>query len=255
MVLGLRWGACFPCCWDIARARISALDGNFLSVFAKGIRRRHFFTHVSLLVLARWSFLLSVTLDLQTTIAGILAVRLIVQFIGQGRGIDDVRRRWGRKNFRQDVLYPVPAVLTMFGWRGFFLADGTGSEVGIAGDWDGRAGVFDLGEGEEQWPFEGRKVISHQLSAISKKKGRQSSVVSLQLKELFEPTRAANRSEESNARTGKCVNGCAWWQSELGRNMRKILMVVALSLLRVRSYAQFPPAPELGRGWRKRLND
>jgi len=37
-------------------------------------------------------------------------------------------------------------------------------------------------------------------------------------------------------------------QSELGRNMRKILMVVALSLLGVRSYAQFPPAPGTGPG-------
>ena len=35
-------------------------------------------------------------------------------------------------------------------WMGVaFLADGSGTEMGIAGDCDGRGGVFDLGEREE----------------------------------------------------------------------------------------------------------
>src|SRR5246127_4744066 len=41
---------------------------------------------------------------------------------------------------------------------------------------------------------------------------------------------------------------CVVGKSELGRNMRKILMAVALSLLGSQSYAQFPPAPGTGPG-------
>jgi len=184
MVLWIALASVFSVLLGYSRVPYSAaLDGNFLSVFAKVHPTKHF-PHVSLLVLGALAFLLSVTLDLQTTIAGILAVRLIVQFIGRP-WIDDVAAPVGAgNNFVQMWLYPVPAVLTSLDGRGFLARrDRLGS--GIAGDGMGRAGVFDLGEEKKQWRFEGE---SHQssVSAISKKERVVSHHCQSSVKRTFE---------------------------------------------------------------------
>jgi len=83
--------------------------------------------------------------------------------------------------------------------------------VGIAGIGNGRAGVFDLGEGEEAVAFEG-EVISHQLSAISKKErvvSHQLSVV--QLKELFERRGRQIDLKKVTPERESASDGCAWW--------------------------------------------
>ena len=103
----------------------AALDDNFFSVFARLHPTKHF-PYVSLLVLGGLAFLFSVILSLQTAIVGILAVRLIVQFIGQAVGVMLLRRRWSPEKFPFKMwFYPLPAVLTMAGW--FWLFWQTGS--------------------------------------------------------------------------------------------------------------------------------
>jgi len=160
MVLWIALASVFSVLLGYSRVPYSAaLDGNFLSVFAKVHPTKHF-PHVSLLVLGALALILSVTLDLQTSIAGILAVRLIVQFIGQAVGLMMLRRRWGPEKFPFKMwLYPVPAVLTMFGWAWLFWQTGAARKWGLLEIALGAVAYLIWAKEKKQWPF-GEKVLS-----------------------------------------------------------------------------------------------
>jgi fructoselysine transporter len=135
----------------------AALDGNFFSVFAR-VHPTKRFPHVSLLVLGGIAFLASIRLDLQTSITGILALRLLVQFVGQGVGVMLLRKRWGtgRLPFRM-WLYPVPAVLTMCGWAALFWATGPARKWGLLEIALGAVAFLFRAWEMRQWPFEKRR--------------------------------------------------------------------------------------------------
>ena len=88
----------------------AALDGNFLSIFAR-LHPTNRFPYVSLLALAAAAIVFSISLKLRDSIRAILAMRCIIQFIGQGVGLITLHRRWAsvRLPFRM-WLYPVPVV-------------------------------------------------------------------------------------------------------------------------------------------------
>ena len=155
MVLWIALASVFSVLLGYSRVPYSAaLDGNFLSVFAKVHPTKHF-PHVSLLVLGGLALILSVTLDLQTSIAGILAVRLIVQFIGQAVGLMMLRRRWGPEKFPFKMwLYPAPAVLTMFGWAWLFWQTGPARKWGLLEIALGVVAYLIWAKEKKQWPFE-----------------------------------------------------------------------------------------------------
>src|SRR2546429_3014711 len=109
MVLWIAMASVFSLLLGYSRVPYSAaLDGNFFPVFRRVHPRKHF-PHVSLLVLGGLAFLFSVSLKLETAIAGILSMRLLVQFIGQAVRGSMPRRRWGagRVGFKL-ALYPLP---------------------------------------------------------------------------------------------------------------------------------------------------
>jgi fructoselysine transporter len=135
----------------------AALDGNFFSVFAR-VHPTKRFPHVSLLVLGGIAFLASIRLDLQTSITGILALRLLVQFVGQAVGVMLLRKRWGtgRLPFRM-WLYPVPAVLTMCGWAALFWATGPARKWGLLEIALGAVAFLFRAWEMRQWPFEKRR--------------------------------------------------------------------------------------------------
>ncbi len=117
MVLWIALASVFSVLLGYSRVPYSAaLDGNFFSVFARLHPKKHF-PHVSLLFLGAMAFVFSLTLRLRTVIAAILAMRLLVQFIGQAVGVILIRRRWGAERLPFKMwLYPLLAVLTMLGW-------------------------------------------------------------------------------------------------------------------------------------------
>ncbi len=132
----------------------AALDGNFFAVFGKLHPTKHF-PHLSLLVLGGLGLLLSLTLDLQTSIAGILAVRLIVQFIGQAVGVILLHRRWGPERFPFKMwLYPLPAVLTMIGWGWLFWQTGAVRKWGLLEIAMGALAYLLWAREKHFWPFE-----------------------------------------------------------------------------------------------------
>ena len=154
MVLWIAMASVFSLLLGYSRVPYSAaLDGNFFPVFAKVHPTKHF-PYISLLTLGGLSFILAIWLDLETTIAGILAVRLIVQFIGQAVGVMLLRRRLGTEKLPFKMwLYPVPAVLTMFGWAWLFWQTGSVRKWGLLEIAMGVAAFLIWTKEMKQWPF------------------------------------------------------------------------------------------------------
>jgi len=154
MVLWVALASVFSVLLGYSRVPYSAaLDGNFFPVFGRLHPTKHF-PYVSLLVLGGLAFLFSVTLKLETAIQGILAMRLLVQFIGQAVGVILLRRRWGTARLPFKMwLYPVPAVLTMFGWAWLFWQTGTARKWGIAEIALGTLAFLIWARKMRQWPF------------------------------------------------------------------------------------------------------
>ncbi len=154
MVLWIAFASVFSSMLGYSRIPYSAaLDGNFFRVFAR-VHPRGKFPHVSLLFIGGVTLVFSLLFKLQTVIAAVLAMRLIIQFIGQAVGVMLLRRRWpaGRLPFKM-WLYPLPALLTIAGWIWLF------SRTGSAIWW----GVLVIGLGfvvflvqsrlRKEWPF------------------------------------------------------------------------------------------------------
>ena len=154
MILWVALASVFSVLLGASRVPYSAaIDGNFFPVFGR-VHPRKRFPHVSLLVLGGLAFLFSIVLNLKTAIAGILAVRLIVQFIGQTAGLIILRRRWGPEKFPFKMrLYPVPAVLTIIGWSWLFWHTGPARKWGLLQIAMGVVAYLVWSWDRKQWPF------------------------------------------------------------------------------------------------------
>ncbi|HVZ39166.1 MAG TPA: APC family permease [Candidatus Kapabacteria bacterium] len=102
----------------------AALDGNFFRIFARVHPTKHFPT-VSLVMICAIAFVFSFFGRLTVVIKAILAMRIVVQFIGQAVGIIVLRTRNPAVHlpFRM-WLYPVPAVLAIVAWAALYYATG-----------------------------------------------------------------------------------------------------------------------------------
>jgi len=135
----------------------AALDGNFFSIFARLHRRKHF-PHVSLLLLGSLAFLFSLLFKLETVIAAILAMRLLVQFIGQAAGVILLRRRWPPERLPFKMWwYPAPAILTLLGWAALFLATGPARKWGLLVMALGVVAFLTRARFSREWPFAGAR--------------------------------------------------------------------------------------------------
>lgn len=102
----------------------AALDGNFFKIFSK-VHPTKKFPYVSLIFLCAIGFIFSLFMKLSEVISSILALRIIVQFIGQGIGVSLLRKRFGSKNLPFKMfLFPLPVIISIAIW--FFLFASTG---------------------------------------------------------------------------------------------------------------------------------
>lgn len=154
MVLWIALASVFSVLLGYSRVPYSAaLDGNFFPVFAKLHPTKHF-PHVSLLFLGGLSFVFSLTLKLKTAIAAILAMRLIVQFVGQAVGVMILRKRWGTEKLPFKMwLYPFPALLTMCAWVWLFWNTGPIRKWGLLEIVLGLVAFLIWTREMRQWPF------------------------------------------------------------------------------------------------------
>lgn len=105
----------------------AAEDGQFFKVFAR-VHPTKGFPHISLLFLGIVALVFSMLFRLSEVISAILAMRIIVQFIGQAVGLMMLHRRKPKSFFPFRMpLYPIPAVIAIIMW-GFILIS-TGSTL------------------------------------------------------------------------------------------------------------------------------
>lgn len=132
----------------------AAVDGAFFKVFGKLHPTRNF-PYISLLVLAAFAFVFSMLFRMSDVISGILAMRIMVQFIGQAIGVVLLRKRNGKTQLPYKMpVYPLPVILAILMWlfvfystgfaviKSFLLVFGTGIVV-----------YFIYAKLQKQWPF------------------------------------------------------------------------------------------------------
>jgi fructoselysine transporter len=135
----------------------AALDGNFFPVFGR-VHAKKRFPHVSLVALGATAFAFCLWLSLIDVIRAILAMRCLIQFVGQAVGLVILRRRWGRERmpFRM-WLYPLPVIVAIAGWIGIFISTGRMPMLAsLAAMGAGILIYLARARGLRQWPFEER---------------------------------------------------------------------------------------------------
>ncbi len=115
----------------------AAVDGNFFKPFAK-LHPTKNFPYVSLIVLCALGFVFSLLFKLADVISSILAMRIIVQFIGQGVGVSLLRKKFGTKDLPFKMwLFPVPVIISVAIWIFLFISTGWfalwGSLIAVVG--------------------------------------------------------------------------------------------------------------------------
>lgn len=108
----------------------AAKDGAFFKVFAK-LHPTKKFPYVSLLFLGAVAFVFSLLFRLGDVIDAILAMRILIQFIGQTIGLILLVKQNGLKHFAWKMpLYPLPALLGICIWGFIFFSTGNKMMLG-----------------------------------------------------------------------------------------------------------------------------
>jgi len=132
----------------------AAVDGAFFKVFARLHPTRNF-PYVSLLFLGGVAFVFSLLFRLSDVISAILAMRILVQFIGQAVGLMLLRRSRGKEAFPYRMpLFPLAVYLAIGLWAGILVS--TGLKMVLSGLAVIAAGVIVYlikAKGSDEWPF------------------------------------------------------------------------------------------------------
>lgn len=132
----------------------AASDGAFFKVFAK-LHPTKNFPYVSLLFLGGVAFVFSMLFRLSDVINGILAMRILIQFIGQAIGLLLLRRARKAEEFPYKMpLFPLPVYLAIIIW--IFILISTGAKMVITGIIVislGTVTYFIKAKINDEWPF------------------------------------------------------------------------------------------------------
>lgn len=132
----------------------AAVDGAFFPVFAKIHPEKHF-PYVSLLVLGSIAFVFSMLFRLGDVINAILAMRILIQFIGQGIGLLILRKKLPKENFPYRMpLFPWPVYIAILMWLFILASTGTFKIFwGLIVIISGMAVYFIKAKYTQEWPF------------------------------------------------------------------------------------------------------
>ena len=139
----------------------AAADGAFFKIFAR-LHPTKNFPYISLLVLAGFAFVFSLLFRMGDIISGILAMRIMVQFIGQAAGVVLLRKRNGSYHLPYKMpLYPLPVILVIAMWLFIFYATGTTVIASFAAVFLSGVVVYMVqAKIKNNWPF--KASVSHQ---------------------------------------------------------------------------------------------
>lgn len=103
----------------------AANDKQFFPVFAKRHPTKNF-PHISVLFLGITAFVFSLLFKLADVITGILAMRIVIQFIGQAAGVIILRKKNGTAHLPFKMpFFPLPVILAIVIWGFIFISTGT----------------------------------------------------------------------------------------------------------------------------------
>jgi amino acid transporter len=132
----------------------AAADGEFFKIFGK-LHPTKNFPYVSLLVLGGVAFIFSMLFKLGDVISAILAMRIMIQFIGQAIGLLILHFKKEPPNFPYKMpLFPLPIVLAIGMW--VFILISTGSKLmftGLIVIFFGVLVYFIKAKVRKEWPF------------------------------------------------------------------------------------------------------
>lgn len=128
LILWVAFSSVFSATLGYSRIPFAAAeDGQFFKIFAR-VHPTKGFPHISLLFLGIVALVFSMLFRLSEVISAILAMRIIVQFIGQAVGLMVLHRRKKISFFPFRMpLYPIPAVIAIAMWC--FVLVSTGSTL------------------------------------------------------------------------------------------------------------------------------
>jgi amino acid transporter len=145
----------------------ASLDGVFFRMFSK-LHKRYQFPHISLLVMGLVTAICCF-FNLTQIINVLMAVSIIVQFIGQIIALTVLRKRQPtlRRPFRQ-WLYPIPSLIALVGWIYVFYSSGR-SAIELALGWTvlGIIAFLIWARVENQWPFGPKRIEERYLDRTS----------------------------------------------------------------------------------------
>ncbi|MDN3548366.1 APC family permease [Mucilaginibacter aquaedulcis] len=108
----------------------AAADGAFFKVFAK-LHPKGNFPYMSLLILGGIAFAFSLMFKLGEVISAILAMRILVQFIGQAVGLIMLRKVRAKTDFPYKMpFFPWPVYLAILMWFGILISTGKSLVLG-----------------------------------------------------------------------------------------------------------------------------
>jgi len=132
----------------------AAADGEFFKVFAK-LHPTKNFPYISLLFLGSVAFIFSMLFKLSEAISAILAMRIMIQFIGQAVGLLILRSKKNKIYFPYKMpLFPLPVFVAIAMW--FFILISTGSKLMLSGlivIFLGTIVYFIKAKIRKEWPF------------------------------------------------------------------------------------------------------
>ncbi len=139
----------------------AAVDGAFFKVFAK-LHPTRDFPYISLVFLGGVAFVFSLLFRLSDVISAILAMRILIQFIGQAIGLILLRRARKSESFPYKMpLFPLPVYLAILLWVGILISTGLKMILtGVLVIAIGTIVYFIKAKRNKEWPFTENEIRS-----------------------------------------------------------------------------------------------
>jgi amino acid transporter len=125
LILLVAFASLFAATLGYSRIPFAAAQNKSFFPFFGAVHPKLHFPHRSLLVLGGIAFVFSLLFRLKEVIDGILAMRILIQFIGQAIGLLLLVKRKGKTFFPWKMpLYPIPLFIAIIIWGAIFFSTG-----------------------------------------------------------------------------------------------------------------------------------